>query len=303
MSVTFLIPAKNDPGGMTKGCLISAAHSCRTLKIKPDFILVSDYSDEQDEIIRLFTEFRSSNPDFSVRILRSRKWLHYTGVFSLGLSATTRGDVFFLSNDMLITPHFLTAVFGVAGLADRPGVIRGTSNHADSHPEHSVPPPAEAQSLDDIMKFSASIYESNSLSYQTDRLLSGDAVLVKRALIDEIGVMDIGFFGYYGDVDYGIRARLAGFNLVCAKGAWLYHLVGGHMIREIEKSGERWQAHKAKRMALVHEGYLAFRRKWNPSLPETFTGIPDFFDAIPPEPQRNLRYDLPSEFWADIQEI
>jgi hypothetical protein len=303
MSVTVVVPAKNDPRGLTKRCLASAAHSCRTLQIKPDFILVSDYSDEQDEIIRLFTEFRSSNPDLPVRIFRAKKWLHYTGVFSLGLSAATRGDVFFLSNDMLITPYFLTAAFGVAGLADKAGTIRGTSNHAEGFPEHTVFPPAELGGFDDVLRFSGSIYASNALLYHTDRYLSGDAVLVKRALIDRIGVMDVRFFGYYGDVDYGIRARLAGFDLVCAKGAWLYHLAGGHMLREAEKSGEPLRSHKAKRMALVHDAYRVFREKWKLPLPEVFTGIPDFFDFISPDSKRDLRYDLPPDFWTDVQEI
>ena len=33
-------------------------------------------------------------------------------------------------------------------------------------------------------------------------------------------------FGYFGDIDYGVRAHLAGFKLVCAKGAWLFHETG-----------------------------------------------------------------------------
>jgi GT2 family glycosyltransferase len=303
MSVTILVPAKNDPGGLTRRCLASAAHSCRTLNIKPDFILVSDHSDEQEEIIRIFTDFRASNPDLSVRIFRAKKWLHYTGVFSLGLSAATRGDIFFLSNDMLITPYFLTAVFGVAGLADKPGTIRGTSTHADGHPEYSIAPPMALNGFDDVLRFSGSIYTSNALLYEPVRFFSGDAVLVKRALIDEIGVMDLRFFGYYGDVDYGIRAQLAGFNLICAKGAWLYHAGGGHMTREVEKSGEPWKEHKAKRMRLVHDAYRAFRAKWKLPTPEVFSGVPDFFDLVRPDADRKLRYDLPPDFWADVQEV
>ena len=303
MSFTILIPAKNDPAGMTKDCLAAALHSCRTLSIVPKFILVSDQSDEQDHILRLFTEFRLANPDLSVRIFRADKWLHYTGVFSLGLSAATRGDVFFLSNDMLLTPYFLTAILGVATLAETSGVIRGTSNFTDSHPEHSVSPPTKLTGLDDILRFSGSIFMTNGLLHQTDRLLSGDAVLVKRALIDAIGVMDVRFFGYFGDVDYGVRARLAGFDLTCAKGAWLYHLAGGHMIREVEKTGGSWQAHKTNRMRLVRDAYLAFRKKWNLALPESFSGTPDFFHLISPDPSRDLRYDLPADFWTAVQEI
>lgn len=303
MSLTFLIPAKNNPSGLTMKCVTAAANSCRMLNVKSDFVLIADLSDEQDEITQLFSEFRTSHSDLSVRIFRARKWLHYTGVFSLGLSTISEGDVFFLSNDMLITPYFLTAVFGVACLADKAGTIRGTSNCADGHPEYSILPPADVKTRDDLLRFSGSIYTANAMSYEPVRFFSGDAVLVKRALIDRIGVMDIGLFGYYGDVDYGIRAKLAGFDLVCAKGAWLYHLGGGHMVREMEKSGGSFHEHKAKRMNLVRDAFRVFRAKWNLPLPETFTGIPDFSEFISAGTQCDVRYDLPSEFWADIQEI
>lgn len=303
MSLTFLIPAKNNPYGLTKDCLVNAANSCRVLNIKPDFVLISDHSDEQADIVGIFAAFRAANPDLSIRIFQASKWLHYTGVFSLGLSSITRGDVFFLSNDMLITPYFLTAILGVASLADTAGTIRGTSNCADGHPEYSITPPSGMKSTDEIFRFSGAIYGSNALGYEPVRFFSGDAVLVKRALIDKIGVMDVGLFGYYGDVDYGIRAKLAGFDLVCAKGAWLYHLGGGHMLRELEKSGGTFNEHKAKRMSLVRDAFQVFRQKWQLPLPADFEGIPDFSDHIPANTNDHLRYDLPSEFWQDVREI
>jgi 2,4-dienoyl-CoA reductase-like NADH-dependent reductase (Old Yellow Enzyme family) len=50
-------------------------------------------------------------------------------------------------------------------------------------------------------------------------------------------VPDLRFFGYFGDVGFGLRAHLAGFKLVCAKGAWLWHRRAGHVMADaIKKS-------------------------------------------------------------------
>jgi GT2 family glycosyltransferase len=56
-----------------------------------------------------------------------------------------------------------------------------------------------------------------------DRLLTGDVMLVKRAVLGRVGVMDSRLFGSVGDMDIGLGAQRAGFRLVCATGVWLYH--------------------------------------------------------------------------------
>jgi hypothetical protein len=48
--------------------------------------------------------------------------------------------VFFLSNDMYITPTFFSTVLSVAVLSSEFGIVRGTSNHTDSHPEYKIVP-------------------------------------------------------------------------------------------------------------------------------------------------------------------
>lgn len=52
-------------------------------------------------------------------------------------------------------------------------------------------------------------------------------VLVRRAVVDSIGLLDDGFFMYYEDVDYCRRARAAGFDIVNWPAATVVHLQGG----------------------------------------------------------------------------
>lgn len=73
-------------------------------------------------------------------IFRFKQWRHYTAAFALALAAHDEGDVLFVSNDMIVTPTYLIALLAVAGLAPRAGIVRGTANFVDAHPQHSLQP-------------------------------------------------------------------------------------------------------------------------------------------------------------------
>jgi len=53
--------------------------------------------------------------------------------------------------------------------------------------------------------------------------VSGASCLILRSLIDEVGLYDDRFFLFYEDVEYGLRARRAGFALDWAPGAVVRH--------------------------------------------------------------------------------
>jgi hypothetical protein len=112
--------------------------------------------------------------------------------------------------------------------------------------------------------------------------------------------MDLRFFGYFGDIDYGMRAHNAGFKLVCAKGAWLFHNGAGHI--KADRQGA--DAAFAGRMALVEAACQAFRAKWDPGLPGTYTKLKshDLLDVARRNAHRvPLKYDLPADTLKDFQ--
>jgi GT2 family glycosyltransferase len=52
----------------------------------------------------------------------------------------------------------------------------------------------------------------------------GAALAVKRAVLEQIGLFDEGYFLYYEDVDLCLRAKQAGYRVVYIPGAWLTHV-------------------------------------------------------------------------------
>jgi GT2 family glycosyltransferase len=297
--LSIIIPARNGAAD-TAGCLASVLHSVATLHLACEFILIDDASDPAENIPDLFVHNRSAASAHTFVIARSMKHQHYTGVFSIGLHLAKGDNVLFVSNDMLMTPFFLMALIGVSALRTEFGIVRGTSNYVDSHPEHRVPAPSEMRNYQDLEKFSRSVLESNGLAYTEDRELSADAVLIKRSVIERIGVMDVRFFGYFGDIDYGMRAHLAGFKLVCAKGAWLFHKGAGHITTD--KAGAN--AAFARRVAWVEQAYQAFRLKWDVTLPAAYGQLKsrDFLALAGRKADRiALKCDLPPSVLSDVQ--
>ena len=294
--ISIILPARNNAVA-TRDCLLSLAHSLRDLNLKTELILIDDASEPREGLIELFQAFQMRAPEHKRIVLRAKRHLHYTGVFSVGLHLATLENAFFLSNDMLITPHFLLAVLAVSALSRDFGVVRGTSNYADSHPEHTVPAPDGLQTYADVLNFSKAMFEKNGLSFSQDSILSGDAILIKRAVLERVGVMDMQFFGYFGDVDFGLRCHLAGFKLVCAKGAWLRHEGAGHLKTEAGKGIVSFAAAHEARMRLVKEAYQLFRKKWGPTLPERFDDldITQLFSIAESNVARiDLEYQLPA---------
>lgn len=53
------------------------------------------------------------------------------------------------------------------------------------------------------------------------------AALYRRAMLDEIGLFDEDYFGFYEDVDLAWRARLAGWKCVLVPTARVFHVHGG----------------------------------------------------------------------------
>jgi GT2 family glycosyltransferase len=297
--LSIIIPARNGAAD-TAACVASVLHSLAVLRVNSELVLIDNASDREEKLLEIFLRNKSGAPHHKFIIARSAKDQEYTGVFSIGLHLAAGDNVMFISNDMLVTPSFLAALLGVSALNADFGIVRGTSNYVDSHPEHVVAAPRDMQAYTDVEGFSRKMLDSNGLAHTEDRELSGDAVLIKRRVIDRIGVMDPRFFGYFGDIDYGMRAHLAGFKLVCAKGAWLFHKGAGHI--KADKAGP--DAAFARRMARVEQAYQAFRAKWDARLPGSYAELKsrDFLEVARRNADRvPLKYELPASVLNDLQ--
>ncbi len=269
--LSVILPVRNSRAFATNA-LISLKVTFEALGSPNDveFILIDDFSDPQDNIPSLLAEFRS-NVKAKARIFRFKQRGFYTYACSLGFSHS-RGDMMlFISHDMVCTPRYVHTLVEVANQDAAFGVVRGCSPHVDCFPEHVYYPPFPPRSYEDIANFSEYVASYFGGTIHEDRFLIGDSFLLKRSVIDKIGVMDTNFVHLFGDMDFGLRARRAGFKLVCAKGAWLHHEGSGHT-KDQQASGRATPMQLGQTaQKLVADAYGYFRQKWGPTVPERYT--------------------------------
>jgi len=238
-----------------------------------ELILVDDCSPDQGETKKLFMEVQQQHE--RTRVFSFTENLEYSGSLNAILSHAQGEWILFLSNDIFVTPSYLRELLLVAETASNPGIIRGVSNFVDNGlATHNI---AEYSAIEDyasLFRVAEKIEAANHGKYLNDAYLIGDAFMVNRSVIEKIGTFDNLFFGYFADQDFGIRARVAGFELLLAQGAFAFHQRAANFdylpqAQRDKKLKMRW--------ARVYENWARFKLKYSLPVSEPYTSI----NAIP----------------------
>lgn len=303
--LSVVVPFRNTRR-QASNLLASLAETFRSLQClgEVEFIFTDDASDADTDIVGLLRQFRDGI-GAAVSIVRFKERQHYTRACAYSFSRAKGERILLVSHDMILTPACVQMLLNVAGLDARFGIVRATSPYVDCFPQHQVGLPLPARGLRDLFAFARYVAEYYGLQWVEDRLLTGDVMLIQRSVLDKIGVMDPRYFGYFGDIDFGLRAQRAGFLLVCAKGAWLLHEGAGYYADEATRTGQDPKAVHAARMQVVDAAYRLFRDKWDPGLAAAYRGVAEIdFERLRALPQ--VKFDLyqpPLELPAAVGEM
>ena len=154
--------------------------------------------------------------------------------------STDTDYVFLLNNDTVVEPdalHLLVATaersgdtsgdFGDDTGSDTSGDIGmvgpkiyqyGKDNVLDSAGTRTIPWLAQGFLIGHGEKDRGQYDHPGEMPYVT-----GTALLVKRAVLEEVGLMDEDYFCYFDDFDWGVKAREAGFKLLLEPRAVVHH--------------------------------------------------------------------------------
>jgi GT2 family glycosyltransferase len=273
--ICVVILFRNAPP-LAERCLASLRASIR--QGAASFLLIDDCSAPASGIVPLLVEFRNAVAPMDVRIVRFKRQMHYSHGLSYALSLVRPGaDVLFVSHDMMLTPDCVAALseqlLRDAGI----GIVRPTSEHMDWARSLVALPPTPVSTFDHAAAFAREIRQRFGSEAVDWPMLIGDAMLIRDEVISRIGVFDPRYFGFMGDIDYGVRARRANFRHGIARGAWLHHEGAG---TAREAGDELAKGEGMKR--LVESAYEEFCRKWGQShLPPYFRDMRrEHFDAL-----------------------
>jgi O-antigen biosynthesis protein len=189
-------------------------------------ILVDDGSDAPTR--DFLAAFARTHP--RAVLLRNEDAHGYTRAANQGLRQSSGEYAALLNSDTLVTRGWLDRLVACAESDTRIGLVGPLSNTASWQ---SIP--AIAQGSDwaenplppgvDLDQWAAAIAQDSARLYPPMPLLNGFCLLIRRPVIDEIGLFDEENFGagYGEENDYCLRTRAAGWRLALADDTFIYH--------------------------------------------------------------------------------
>jgi len=185
----------------------------------PSFrVLVLDNASPNDSVFHIQTAFPN------IELTRLEHNLGFAGGNNVGIRrALSDGAeyVWLLNPDTVPNPQSLTAMVRLAESEARIGAVGSVLYEMDKPEQVQVWGGAEIVLNWGLIRLLGGPEQLPKLSY-----ISGASVLLKRAALERVGLLDEGFFMYGEDADLGLRLKKAGFNLAVAAESRVLHKGG-----------------------------------------------------------------------------
>lgn len=233
-------------------CLSQIATYCSS---DTHILIVDDGSDEPTA--KWVENFASS--DDRATLIRHDEAKGYTRAANVILKASDADCTVLLNSDTVVAEGWLDRLVAAAESAPDIGMVGPLSNAASWQSVPDVWADATASdfavnelpptwSVDDVA-FAVAV--TPSIVVPRVPLLNGFCTLIKRAVLDEVGYLDEVAFphGYGEENDYAFRASDAGFALLLAMDAYVFHAKSRSFTHEVRRE-------------LSTAGSKAFRSKW-----------------------------------------
>jgi len=168
-----------------------------------------------------------------VTVLETGENLGFAGGNNVGLRHALQGDaeyVMLLNNDTVVDPAMLRLLISVAESDDGAGIVTPKIYYYDVPDQIWCAGASIDWETGATRRLKADIFDDrqDELSREVD-FASGCAICVKREVIAQIGLLDPRFFIYYEETDWCLRARSAGWRVLYAPRARLWHKVSSAM--------------------------------------------------------------------------
>lgn len=138
--------------------------------------------------------------------------------------------VLMLNNDVVVTPHCIATLVEVAESDDHIGIVGATNLflHDPTRIWYSggVLHWARGRFIDET---SNTLYDPNDRRIREVDDVAGSSMMVKRAVIEKVGLLWAPYFLCYEESDWCLRAKRGGFRVLAAMGATVYHAVHASM--------------------------------------------------------------------------
>jgi GT2 family glycosyltransferase len=171
-----------------------------------------------------------------VDLVRSERNSGFSGGHNQGMAAAEADHYLILNSDAVLRPGFLASVLAAAHAAPRAGLIAPRLEYEDGTPQVSTfrfhRPQSEfvrGAATGPISRLFSRYAVALDPDPEPDQIewASFACILLRGDMVRSIGPMDDGYFLYFEDAEYCLRARRAGWGIVHAPAAVAVHYRGG----------------------------------------------------------------------------
>jgi GT2 family glycosyltransferase len=189
-------------------------------------------------------QFRARFGD-AVQLLALPDNLGFAGGMNAGIRAALAagaGSVLLLNNDTVVHEAMLTRLLGAAAALPQAGVLGPAIYYYDA-PQRIWQLGARAYPLLPI-PLNLGLRDLRRAGGRPLPLdyVTGCAMLVRRAVLEQVGLLDTEYAMYFEDADFCSRVRQAGFELWCVPSAQMWHRVSlsARMVKPASRYALAW---------------------------------------------------------------
>ncbi len=216
LATTCIIIVNYNGGSLLANCI----DSVRKHTTNHHIILVDN--DSRDKSLSLV------EPGPDLQILKLPFNVGFARANNIGIRASSLRYVVLLNSDTVVTPQWLEKLIATADQSPDIGVVTPKLLRPGS--------PPIIDSTGHLYQYQTGLAVDRGSedpdSGQYDRFTELPSccfacALVKREVFERVGLLDEKMFLYFEDVDFGIRARIAGWRVVYCPESLVYHYRGG----------------------------------------------------------------------------
>jgi GT2 family glycosyltransferase len=152
----------------------------------------------------------------------------FPGACNAGMKIASGDALLLLNNDVLVPRHWLSNMLNCLYSGAEIGIVGPMTNYGSGKQQIDFP-------YTNLEEVAAHLHHVNRGNWLEVRRIIGLCMLIKREVMERIGCLDERFApGHYEDDDYCYRARMAGYRLMIAQDAFVFHYGSSSFNREGE---------------------------------------------------------------------
>lgn len=153
------------------------------------------------------------------RIIRITKNLGSQYALNLALRLFSGQYFVQVTNDVVVTKNWLSNLLRCMESDQRIGMVTPGSSNISNFQEI----PLTFSSYEEMQEIAGNYNQSDPRKWEERLRLMTVVLVIRRELIDLVGMIDRGFFHDFGDDDFSVRVRRAGYKLMLCMDTFVHH--------------------------------------------------------------------------------